>query len=188
MPVSALVSDTRGLTLLELIIAFVVLQVAIMVFAQLFSAGLTLSRKAKQIEMAQILAQAKMEEIMRTLAAQAAPEASVGESGAPVFLRDRPSSFADFGSMHAEDTQPFMWLAEAIPSADTPRLFHVTLHVYMVEERPLLRRTLGAEEDFWLSENREEFTLIREAADGSPEVAQGKEKLRITSAVALAKE
>ena len=187
-PLSGPASRAHGLTLLELIIAFVVLQVAIMIFAQLFTAGLTLSRKAKQTEMAQILAQAKMEELMRTLATQVLTETQVGESGMPVLLHDRPSSFVNFESTYSEDTQPFMWLVETSPSPHTPRLLNVTLYIYLVEERLLPEGTPGAEESFSLSENRDEFTLIREASDGSTEVVRGKEKLRITSAVALSKE
>ena len=174
-----------GLTLLELLIAFVVLQVAILTFAQIMTAALDFSGTVRRAEIAQILAQAKMEELIRTIPTEPRLAFSSDEAAAPRFLEERPQRFEDVSYWHSEDADPFMWVAEAIPSENTPRLVNVTLHVYMVKSITRPEQAAAAPEDFFVSENRERFTYTRALGGGFEEVVTGKEKLRISSAAAL---
>ncbi len=174
-----------GLTMLELIIAFVVLQVAIVTFAQFFTGGLDLSLKARRTEMAQMLAQSKMEELIRTFPNEAALASSPKEAETPQLLNDRPGTFDDFVHAHPEDIEPFMWVAEAAPSQSYPKLSNLTLHVYVVTKRTKSEKASQPEQDFYVSDDREWFTFIHTLPDGSVEVLRGREKLRISSAVAL---
>jgi type II secretory pathway pseudopilin PulG len=185
VPLLTILRTSGGLTLLELIIAFVVLQVAIVTFAQFFTAALDFSLKARRTEMAQMLAQSKMEELIRTFPDGAALTSSPEERGAPQLLNDHPGTFADFVHAHPEDIEPFMWVAEAAPSQSNPKVSNLTLHVYMVTKRTKSEKASAPEQDFYVSDDREWFTFIHTLSDGSVEVLRGQEKLRISSAVAL---
>lgn len=176
-------SAERGLTMLELIIAFVVLQVAIVMFAQFFTAGLDFSRRARRSGMAQILAQAKMEELLRTLPQQPSLTLAADKSGVERFLSGRPGTFEDTYS-HTQIVEPFMWVAEAVPSSEDKSLLQLTLYVYTVTSWTRSEQTQGAQEDFYLPEHREHFNLITPLADGSVEITRGKLKLTLSTVTA----
>ncbi len=176
---------SRGLTLLELIIAFVILEIALTVFAQLFMGGLDLARKARSADMAQILAQARMEELMRTVSTNAHLKFSSGGPGTSKLLNDVPGTFDDLAYGHSQNVEPFMWLAEAAPSPNNPKLVNVSLHVYVVTKRTKPQGSSLPAQDFYVSDDRKGFTLMHTLSDGSIEVIVGKERLRVTSAVAL---
>ncbi|MBI5115813.1 hypothetical protein HZA56_05025 [Candidatus Poribacteria bacterium] len=175
-----LACDSSGLSMLELIMAFVVLQVAIVAFAQFFTAALDLSRSARRTEMAQMLGQAKMEDLMRSVPAQQPLDFS---EESVRLLNDRPGTFEEFASANPEDISPFMWIAEAGLSPQSNKLVNLTLHVYSVRKRT--KEGESPKEDFNLSDSRKTFTLVHTLADGSLELMRGKEELRLSSAVAL---
>ena len=179
------VRASRGLTLLELLIAFMVLQVAILTFAQILTAGLDFSGQVRRTEMAQILAQGKMEELIRTISTEPLHTFSSDEASTSRFLKERPQPFDDIPYSSFQDTEPFMWVAEATPSARNPKLLNVTLHVYVVQKRTKPGTASVAPEDFFVSDNRERFTYTHTLGNGATEVFTGKEKLRISSAAAL---
>ena len=179
------VDERDGLTLLELLIAFVVLQIALVTFAQFMTKALDYSREVRRMEMAQILAQAKMEELFRTLFSDTSPALPPGEAGAPRVLNERPGSFDDFAYAQSEDITPFRWVAEVKPSADNPVLLNLSLHVYITEKRIKSEKVSVPVEDFYISEDRERFSFTHTLSDGSVEVIHGKEKVRVSSAIAL---
>ncbi len=169
-------ANTRGLSLLELIIALLILQIAITGFAQLFMAGLDLSRKARLAELAQILAQTKMEELSRTVPGEAMADNSTR------LLPERPAAFEDV-NRGTVDANSLRWIAEVVPQQRNPQLVTISLHVYNVSSRHGKRQS--SEQDFYLSEDKTRFTYIQPAEDGAVEVIQGKEQLCLTSAVAI---
>lgn len=175
--------STQGLTLLELLIAFLILQIAITGFAQLFMGGLDLSRRTRISELAQILAQDKMEELVRTLPADIPSVSSKGS--APFLLRERPAPFSDFGPASAAEVNSFRWIAEAAPAPHDPKLIYISLYVYTVSARPAKRESVEPGQEFYLSDDRTRFVYFQTAADGSTEVIQGKENLRLATAVAV---
>ncbi len=181
---SDLPPSSRGLTLLELIVAFVILEIAITVFAQLFMGGLDLARKARSADMAQILAQARMEELMRTIPSADLKFSDEG-SGTSKLLNDVPGTFDDLAYGHSANVEPFMWLAEATPSPNSPNLVNVALHIYVVTKRTKPQGSSSRAQDFYVSDDRKGFTLTRTLSDGSVEVIVGKERLSLSSAVAL---
>ena len=184
-PLLNLPRDSSGLSLLELIVAFVILEIAVTVFAQLFMGGLDLARKARSADMAQILAQARMEELIRTIPSTAALKFSDEGSGTSKLLNDVPGTFDDLAYGHSENVDPFMWLAEAAPSPSNPKLVNVALHVYVVTKRTKPQGSSAQTQDFYVSDDRKGFTLTHTLSDGSVEVIVGKERLSVSSAVAL---
>jgi type II secretory pathway pseudopilin PulG len=174
-----LLSSHRALSLLELLIALLILQIAITGFAQFFMGGLDLSLRTRQNAVAQILAQNEMEELLRTLPARAQASAQ------PVsgLLNERPAGF-DSGP-DAPETSAFRWIAELISSPSNPKLMEITLHVYTVRTRPAQRGNVAADQEFFLSDDRERFTWFQPAEDGSISVMQGKEQVRLVSAAAI---
>lgn len=184
-PRRKLLRTSDGLTILELLIAFVVLQIALVVFAQFITTALDFSREVRRIEMAQILAQSKMEELIRTLPSDPYLASSLDENGSSQILNKRPGSFQEYALMQAEDVSPFMWIAEAKPSTDNAGLLHVTLYVYVTQTRTKSEKASTPVNDFYVSEDRELFSFAHSLSDGAVEVINGKEKLRVSSAVAL---
>jgi len=174
-----ILTATRGLSLLELIIALLILQIAITGFAQLFMRGLDLSRKARTNELAQILAQNKMEELARTLPADAGLHAS------PHLFPELPAVFPDSGPASAPDASSLRWIAEMAPATHNPDLLNVSLYVYSISVRAGKREGGPSEQDFYLSEDRKRFTYIQPAESGGIEVIRGKEEFRVTSAMAV---
>jgi len=61
----------------------------------------------------------------------------------------------------------------------------LTLYIYVVDKRIKEEKSSEPIEDFHVSDDREHFTYIHTLSDGSVEVMRGKEKLRVSSAVAL---
>jgi type II secretory pathway pseudopilin PulG len=179
--------SSKGLTLLELLIAFLILQVALIAFAQFITKALDYSRQVRQVEMAQILAQAKMEGLIRTLSTQGAPAAEMG--GETVVLNNGPGIFNDVAYGRSEDIDPFRWVAEAKTSETNSKLLNLTLRVYTVRRRVKADADGKDEgedvEDFFVSEDKERFTYTYRLPDGSVEIMVGKQKLTVASAVAL---
>ncbi|MBI4829981.1 MAG: hypothetical protein HY801_00170 [Candidatus Lindowbacteria bacterium] len=175
-----LACDSRGLSMLEVIIAFVILQVSIVAFAQFFTAALDISRSARRTEMAQMLGQAKMEELMRLLPVQ---EPLDFPEGTAKVLNERPGTFDEYASANPEDITPFSWIAEANLSPTNSKLVDFTLHIYSVRKRT--KESESPKEEFYVSDNRKTFTFVHTLADGSTEFMHGKEELRLSSAVAL---
>ena len=178
--------SSKGLTLLELLVAFMILQVALVAFAQFITKALDYSRLIRQVEMAQILAQAKMEGLIRTLSTDGAPAAGV--PGETIVLNKGPGAFSDMAYGRSEDVDPFRWVAEATVSEANSKLLNLTLRVYVVKRRIKTEATeAGGEnvEDFFVSEDRERFTYTYLLPDGSVEVMVGRQKLVIASAVAI---
>jgi len=182
---SKLIRSSGGLTLLELIIAFVVLQVAIVTFAQIMTSALDFSGQVRRTELAQNLAQAKMEEMIRTIHLEPSSLPHPGEIPKPFFVQARPQVFESSPYSLSEDTAPFMWMAEAVPSKNNPQLFYLTLHVYEVKKRTAPGAASEAPEQFTLSEDRERFTYTYAPGGGAAEAINGKEKLRLSSAAAF---
>ena len=184
-PQAGVFGTSTGTTLLELIVALVVLQVALVAFAQFITMALDYSRRVRHVEMAKVLAQQKLEELIRTI-----PDGTViafppGETQVPQLLNDRPGSFENLVNAHSEDVAPFRWMAEVSPSPANPSLLNLTLHVYVTDKRVKPEKATAPVEDFYISEDRERFTFIHTISGGSVEVIRGKEKLRISTAVAL---
>ena len=102
-PWPKILCTSSGLTILELIIAFVVLQVALVVFAQFITKALDFSREVRRLEMAQILAQSKMEELIRTLSVDPNLTSLFGDADSSRILNERPGVFHTSGHMQAED-------------------------------------------------------------------------------------
>ena len=175
---TSILRSSKGLTLLELLVAMLILQIALVAFAQFMTKALDYSRRVRQVEMAQILAQAKMEELIRTLSATGMPKA-LSDEGTTI-LNDGPGTFNDLALGQAEDIEPFKWVVEAAPSNTNPNLMELTLHVYVVR-----KRTTDSIKEFFVSDDRERFSYSRVMPDGSIEIMAGKEKLKITSAVAI---
>jgi hypothetical protein len=155
-----------------------ILQIALVAFAQFMTKALDYARRVRQVEMAQILAQAKMEELIHTLSTVGPPKPL--SDGETTILNDGPGTFNDLALGQAEDIDPFKWLAEAAPSATNPNLVKLTLHVYVVRKRPT-----ESSGEFFVSDDRERFSYWRTLPDGSIEVMVGKEKLEVASAVAI---
>jgi type II secretory pathway pseudopilin PulG len=176
---SLLLRSESGLSLLELLVALLVLEIAITGFAQFFLGGLDLSRKARDNEVAQILAQNKMEELLRTAPAEID---LVGKPGAR-FLQERPAAFHE-SVPGVPEAGSFRWLAELTPAPQNPKLAHLSLHVYAVRSRPV-KGEAAAEEDFFVSDDRKRFNLIQTADDGSRQIIQGKEQIQLITAVAV---
>jgi type II secretory pathway pseudopilin PulG len=171
-------SPTRsGLSLLELLVALLILQIAITGFAQFFMGGLDLSKQTRTGELAQILAQNKMEELLRTVPASAQSEAGLWA------LNDRPRNFDD-SSVVSPEAGSFRWIAESMQASHNPRLMTISLHVYEVSSRPAKTEAVS-EQGFYLSDDRKRFTFFELAEDGSAQLVQGKEKVCLTSAVAV---
>jgi len=177
--------QSKGLTLLELLIAFVVLQVALVIFAQFITKALDFSREVRRVEMAQILAQSKMEELIRTISVDPKLGTSFGKDDSPRILNKEPGSFPDLAYMQAEDVTPFRWLAEAKPAPGNPGILDLTLHIYVTRTRTKSDQASMPADDFYISDDREWFNFKRSLGDGSIEVITGKEKLRVSSAIAL---
>jgi type II secretory pathway pseudopilin PulG len=173
----------KGLTLLELLIAFMVLQIALIAFAQFITKALDYSRQVRQVEMAQILAQAKMEQLIRTLSADASP--ATGAAHETIVLNEGPGAFNDMAYGQSEDVDPFRWVAEATASEANSKLLNLTLRVYTVKRRNKAEATGEDVEDFFVSEDRERFTYTYLLPDGSVEILLGRQKLAVTSAVAI---
>jgi Tfp pilus assembly protein PilV len=173
----------KGLTLLELLIAFLILQIALIAFAQFITKALDYSRQVRQVEMAQILAQAKMEELLRTLSTDGAP--ATGVTDGTIVLNKGPGAFSDMAYGRSEDVDSFRWVAEATASEANPKLLNLTLRVYTIKRR--IKTEAGEEdiEDFFVSEDRERLTYTHLLPDGSVEVLVGRQKLAVTSAVAI---
>jgi type II secretory pathway pseudopilin PulG len=184
-PLSGTLDNSNGLTILEVIIAFVVLQIALVAFAQFMTKALDFSREVRRVEMAQILAQAKMEEFIRTLPLETTPAFSPGDTGTSQFLNEIPASFDGLAYAESEDISPFRWVAEATPSVDNPGLLNLTLHVYVVEKRIKSQKSSTLVKDLYIPEDREWFSFTHSLSDGTVEVVNGKEKLRVSSAIAL---
>jgi hypothetical protein len=182
---SGLVRASNGLTLLELIIAFVVLQVAIVTFAQIMTAALDFSGQVRRSEIAQLLAQTKMEELIRTISSEPSSAFSSGEASMPRFLEERPQMFEDLSYARSGETDSFMWVAEATPSENNLKLLNVTLYVYAVKKRTGPAGASAVAESFIVSEDREQFTYAHALGGDAVEVISGKERLRISSAAAL---
>ena len=184
-PGTEIIRSPIGLTLLELIIALLVLQIALVAFAQFLTKALDYSRRVRRIEMAQILAQARMEELIRTIPAESTviPPAEEGETSR--ILNERPGAFANVAYAHSEAIDPFRWVAEVAPSQNDPKLLGLKLYIYVVDKRIKEEKSSEPIEDFHVSDDREHFTYIHTLSDGSVEVMRGKEKLRVSSAVAL---
>jgi type II secretory pathway pseudopilin PulG len=170
-------SPDSGLSLLELLVALLILQIAITGFAQFFMGGLDLSKKTRTSELAQILAQNKMEELLRTFPASAQSEAGISA------LNERPRIFEDFNALSPE-TSSFRWIAESMRAPHNPGLMTISLHVYEISSRPARTETVS-EQEFYLSDDRKRFTFFELAEDGSAQLVQGREKVRLTSAVAV---
>jgi len=175
----------QGLTLLELLIAFVVLQVALVIFAQFITRALDFSREVRRMEMAQILAQSKMEELIRTISVDPSSRASFGNDDSPRILNREPGSFSEIASMQAEDASSFRWLAEAQPAPENPHVLNLTLYVYVIKIRTKSGQASMPSDEFYVSDDREWFNLKRSLDDATVEVITGKERLRVSSAVAL---
>jgi len=173
-----LFQSSKGLTLLELIVAMLILQIALVAFAQFMTKALDYSRRVRQVEMAQILAQAKMEELIQTISTVGPPK-PLAEEGT-IILNDGPGTFNDLALGQTEDIDPFKWLAEVAPSGTNPKLVELTLHVYVVR-----KRTTESEKEFFVSDDRERFSYWHVIPDGSIEIMVGKEKLKVASAVAI---
>jgi type II secretory pathway pseudopilin PulG len=173
-----ILKSSKGLTLLELIMALLILQVALVAFAQFMTKALDYSRRVREVEMAQMLAQAKMEELMLTLSTTGMPKTLSAEG--KTILNETPGTFNDLALGQAEDIDPFKWVLEAAPSKTHPKLVELTLHVYVVRTR-----TTDSMREFFVSDDRERFSYSRAMPDGSIEIMAGKEKLRIVSAVAI---
>jgi type II secretory pathway pseudopilin PulG len=169
--------SNKGLTLLELILALMVLQVALVAFAQFITRALDYSRQVRRMEMSQILAQAKMEELVRTL--------STDYDQREGLLNERPGSFGDLAFARPEDVSPFRWIAEVAQSETTPGLLEVTLRIYVVAKRIREEKPSEPVDDFYLREDRKRFTYQHMLHDGSLEVVSGKEKFTLSSAVAV---
>ena len=174
---SGILRSSKGLTLLELIVAFLVLQIALVGFAQFITKALDYSRQVRRIEMAQILAQAKMEELLLTL-----PNADPRASG---ILNEGPGNFVDMAYGRSEDVDPFRWIAEAAPSNTNPNLTELTLHIYVVGKRTKRETPSEPAEDFFVSDDRERFSYTYVLPDGSVEIIVGRQKLAVSSAVAI---
>ena len=187
------IRNPRGLTLLELLVALLVLQIALIAFAQFMTKALDYAMRTRQIEMAQILAQAKVEELLMTIPAGAVTIPPGDESLASRFLNERPGTFDDLAYSHSEDVSAFRWVAEAASSEADPKLLDLTLHVYVVKKRireeeaaePTEEQIAQPAEDFYVSENRKHFTYIHSLPDGSVEVMRGKQKITVSTAVAI---
>lgn len=185
LPPADLVRSSKGLTLLELIIALLVLQIALVTFAQFITRALDYSRRIRQVEMAQILAQARMEELIRTFTPADALAPGTGEGDSPSLLNERPGTFEDMAYGLSEDIDPFKWIAEVNTSERNPKLLELTLHIYVVDRRTKSEKTSEPVEDFYLSEDRERFMYTYTLPDNSVEVMLGRQKLEVTSAVAI---
>lgn len=175
---SLFLRSQNGLSLLELLVALLVLQIAITGFAQFFLGGLDLSRRARDNEVAQILAQNKMEELLRTVPAEIG---LVGKPGAR-FLQERPAAFHE-SVPGVPEAGSFRWLAELAPAPQNPKLARLSLHVYTVRSRPV--KGEAAAEDFFISDDRKRFNFIQTTDDGSRQLIQGKEQLQLVTAVAV---
>lgn len=184
-PQAGVFGTSTGTTLLELIVALVVLQIALVAFAQFITMALDYSRRVRHVEMAKVLAQQKLEELIRTIPDGTEIAFPPGEIQVPQFLSDRPGSFENFAYAHSEDVAPFRWMAEVSPSPGNPSLLNLTLHVYVTNKRIKPEKATAPVEDFYISEDRERFAFIHTISDGSVEVMRGEEKLRISTAVAL---
>lgn len=171
----------KGLSLLELLVALLVLQIAITGFAQFLMGGLDLSRKIRINEIAQILAQNKMEELLQTVPAEGALPS--GESG-PRLLNEMPLGFSD-AAPGVPESDSFRWLAELAPAPHNPKLVDISLHVYAVRSRPAQGEGAALAQPFFLSDDKKRFTLVQAADDGSVEVMQGREQLRLVTAIAV---
>jgi hypothetical protein len=146
-------------------------------FAQFITRAFDYSRQVRRIEMAQILAQAKMEELLLTL-----PGSEIKTSG---LLNEGPGNFADMAYGRSEDVDPFRWIAEVAPSKTNPNLMDLTLRIYVVGKRTKQEAPSAPVEDFYVSDGRERFSYTHVLPDGSVEVIVGKEKLVVSSAVAI---
>jgi len=188
------IRSPRGLTLLELLFALLVLQIALIGFAQFMTKALDYARRTRLIEMAQILAQARVEDLLRTIPTGAVTIPPGDEGLASRLLNERPGTFEDIAYSHSEDVSAFRWVAEAASSKADPKLLDLTLHVYVVKKR--IREKEAAEpakeeqvtqstEDFYVSEDRNHFTYIHTLPDGSVEVMRGKQKITVSTAVAI---
>jgi hypothetical protein len=155
-----------------------ILQIALVAFAQFITKALDYSRRVRQVEMAKILAQARMEELIQTISTVGMPKA-LSDGGATI-LNDGPGTFNDLALGQAEDIAPFKWVVEAAPSNTNPNLVELTLHVYVVR-----KRTTDSMREFFVSDDRERFSYSHVLPDGSIEIMAGKEKLKIVSAVAI---
>ena len=178
--------SSKGLTLLELIVALLILQIALIAFAQFMTRALDYSRRVRRVEMAQILAQAKMEELIRTISAGGAPTDGVGAES--TILNKGPGTFSDLAYGPSEDIDSFKWVAETTASEANPKLLELTLHVYVVKRRVKSEKAEKAAEDiedFYVSENRERFSYTYLLPNDSVEIMVGKEKMKVTSAVAI---
>jgi type II secretory pathway pseudopilin PulG len=180
-------SSSSGLTILELLIAFVLLQVAIVAFAQFMTTALNYSRDVRRRQMAQILAQTKMEELLRTIPTDVTLGFPSGTTGASHLLSERPGTFDDLETTHSEDVSPFRWIAETTPAAHNPDLLNLTLHVYVIKRRLKIEKATEPVEDFYLPEDRGWFTFAHTLGDGSVEVIRGQEKVSISSAVSVSR-
>jgi type II secretory pathway pseudopilin PulG len=182
-PSPSIIRASDGMTLLELIVAFVVLMIALVTFAQFMTKALTYSRSVRRAEMAQMLAQAQMEQLTRKLSAEGITLESGEEGGPTQFFGEGPAPFEDLADARGEDLSPFMWVADAEPSANDPKLANVTLYVYTVSSR--LKENSALADDVYVSDDRERFTITHALADGSTEVLYGREQFTLSSAVAL---
>jgi type II secretory pathway pseudopilin PulG len=176
--------SSRGLSLLELLIALLILEIAITGFAQFFMGGLDLSRKAKTSEMAQILAQNQMEKLVRTVPTDTPSFFSADQP--PRLLNERPERFGESAPAGETDADSFRWIAEVAPVAHNPKLMNLSLYVYTISVQPASQSEKSLlPGQMRLLDDKRRFVYVESAADGSAEVIQGKENLRLTTAVAI---
>ncbi len=184
-PRLGILRDSGGLTLLELIVAFLILQIALVGFAQFMTKALDYSSRVRRGEMAQILAQVRMEELIRAIPTGAIEIGPVEQEHASRVLNERPGGFDDLAYAHSEDVSPYRWLAAVAPTQGDPKLLGLTLYVYSVRKKTKEEKSSEPVESFVLSEDRERFTYTHTMPDGTVEVVQGRERIRVSSAVAL---
>ena len=184
-PSPNVIGASSGMTLIEVIVAFVILMIALVAFAQFMTKALDYARKVRHAEMAQLLAQAKMEELIRKLPAEGLTFETGDNGSAAKLLGERPAPFENLSDIRGEDLTPFMWVAEAAPAEQETGLANVNVYVYTVTSRIKDNPAPETEDDVYVSDDREWFTIMNALDNGKTEVLHGRREFTLSSAVAL---
>jgi|GEM_PF-2886822 len=121
-------SDRQGLTLVELILALLILTVAFLIMIQTFGRGLFLQQQVAGQSQAILVAQAQMEALLRD-----APGLGVSLSGAGTFPEEpKPVDAAAVGIDRAA-AQGYTWQVTVAPHEDQQAMREITLRLMWTE-------------------------------------------------------
>jgi type II secretory pathway pseudopilin PulG len=122
------VSDRQGLTLVELILALLILTVAFLIMIQTFGRGLILQQQVAGQSQAMLVAQAQMEALLRD-----ASGLGVSFSRTGTLPEDpKPVDAAAVG-INPDAAEGYTWQVTVAPHEDQPEMREITLRLVWTE-------------------------------------------------------